>query len=278
MFSNLEKKWMQEFKHSPNGRHAAGISRPNQLLWFDFVTGEESRVDLGDVEISHCHFSPRGDFLSVLLEKRPSKVVNVYSAETRELHLSVDVDPNSSPGFLPKSNNHVHTISENGLPFTRIWDLDAKWEIARISGRTSVSLIGPDGKWLITEEAKAKWTRHFFPQSKKTSRGIGYDPKSDVKDMVCVVEMNTHQEVFRLEDEPAWFASLSPKGNTLLVVTSVADEIPLLTCWDIPARRPWPWILGIPFGFFALLLSVRWLLARRIRRKAQVARPATLSG
>src|SRR5262249_42923962 len=52
---------------------------------------------------------------------------------------------------------------------------------------------------------------------------------------------------------------------TLLVAGNDADGNTQLVCWDVPAARPWRWIIGAPAGLgtAVLLVSFAWKLRRR---------------
>jgi len=85
---------------------------------------------------------------------------------------------------------------------------------------------------------------------------------------VSVINPNVRQELLRLEVGPSAEANLSPNGRAVLITENGKGGATSITCWDVPARRPWRWILGIPFGLLAMMLSVGWL-RRRLRLKPQ---------
>ncbi len=54
------------------------------------------------------------------------------------------------------------------------------------------------------------------------------------------------------------------EGNPTLVTFDSADaDHPRWTCvWDLPLRKPWRWVVGVPLALGAVLLGVRWTWRR----------------
>ncbi|MBI3407430.1 MAG: hypothetical protein HY040_03625 [Planctomycetes bacterium] len=156
-------------------------------------------------------------------------------------------------------------------------------QIPRICESAVPARFTPDGRFLLDcgeshlQRGRPNWIKKLF-------ESVFAKPKnSSERYFISVVDVQSRREVFRLDDSPGLSASLSPDGKSLIVANcspffdGSETDTPELTCWDIPARRPWRWILGIPLGLLVLVMSARWLLIRWQRRKAQVAAKTALS-
>jgi WD40 repeat protein len=94
-------------------------------------------------------------------------------------------------------------------------------------------------------------------------------------DLIRVIDVPTLREVFHLADSHVEHAQLSPDGTTLLTVHPKDPSGPRLRCWDIPARHPWPKIIGIPAAVgVVLLLLGKWRQTRKARRVAPPVVPS----
>lgn len=96
-------------------------------------------------------------------------------------------------------------------------------------------------------------------------------------DYVSVWNMQSEKEVFSMYDRTTKSAALSPDGGTLLTSDTADDSRCLLTCWNVPGRKPWRWILGVPAALGVLLVApyqARKRCRGRKRAAAVVAQPS----
>ncbi|MBI3412091.1 MAG: WD40 repeat domain-containing protein [Planctomycetes bacterium] len=98
-------------------------------------------------------------------------------------------------------------------------------------------------------------------------------PRVTYRRPVSVIDMETFETVFALDEHPVpcIYPSLSPDGNMLLVAGVSHEGECSLTCWDVPGRKPWRWIMGIPAALGLLLLlfgGLRGLMRYRLNRNA----------
>ncbi|MBI3412089.1 MAG: WD40 repeat domain-containing protein [Planctomycetes bacterium] len=93
-------------------------------------------------------------------------------------------------------------------------------------------------------------------------------PKETYRRPVSVIDMETLETVFALQEHPVpcIYASLSPDGKALLLAGVSQDGECSLTCWDVPGRKPWRWILGFPAALVFLLVIFgglrRWMRSK----------------
>jgi hypothetical protein len=77
----------------------------------------------------------------------------------------------------------------------------------------------------------------------------------------------------------------TPDGRTLIVADQPnplawkSQGSPSITCWDVPARKPWGWVLGPPLGLAGSCLGLRTWRRRRMyaARKQDGAGPSAAS-
>src|SRR5262249_50493094 len=84
---------------------------------------------------------------------------------------------------------------------------------------------------------------------------------------LAVFQTDSREIVMWLDGLVPQNASLSPDGHSLLVLET-ADNACTLSCWDIPEKKPWRWILGVPAGLGLLLVVPYQAWKRRRVRKA----------
>jgi hypothetical protein len=96
---------------------------------------------------------------------------------------------------------------------------------------------------------------------------LGYPPTVDYQSLSAIVDLRTGRSVFTFEDSPRAWASNT--GNYVLTTTGGSDAI--LTCLDVPPRKPWRWVVGPPLALAALAVALNRAWAWRRRRRAAVA-------
>lgn len=91
---------------------------------------------------------------------------------------------------------------------------------------------------------------------------------------VAVIDTRDGRVAFRMQDRTlsadiglGEFARLSPDGHSLLTVHTRGDSHEM-RCYDVPERKPWVWIIGIPLAVGTLLASLRACWRRLLRRPA----------
>jgi WD40 repeat protein len=90
-----------------------------------------------------------------------------------------------------------------------------------------------------------------------------------------VFDGRTGEELGRVNLPNADLADLAADGRSLfLYIEAGADGEATLLCYDIPPRRAWSWIIGIPLALGLLLASLRAGWRRLRRRPAPAARSA----
>lgn len=94
---------------------------------------------------------------------------------------------------------------------------------------------------------------------------------------VYVFDVRSRRTLFEFAAPAVLDAILSDDGETLLTVHQADDE-QILRCWDVPARKPLRWVVGVPLGILLTLLMLRdgWRLGRR--RAAQSVTPLATKG
>lgn len=92
------------------------------------------------------------------------------------------------------------------------------------------------------------------------------------RDTIVVVDTDSCGERFRLYGSGAKWAKLSDDGDTLLTGHVSFDGGDSLRTWDVNARKPLHWAIGIPTTLAALLAcAALWRSRRASRRAAQSA-------
>jgi hypothetical protein len=116
--------------------------------------------------------------------------------------------------------------------------------------------VRDDNRWLDWAMTKLE---AWFPERPREKR-----------DEITVQNLRTGAILCRVEQEDAAPGFLSGDNATLVTRQFVGEELqPSSTVWDVPAGRPWRWIVGVPLALGAAILGVRaaW---RRWRAKPVV--------
>lgn len=197
------------------------------------------------------------------------------------------------PVILPKAGERVPVMLALGLvKTTPLFTSDSRSVIVKGAGRTIDILDADDGRVqaqipvlygtvkdpMLTPDDRfllvycQQKDAHKVPQKDWFSRLLDklvgrWAPIS--LDLVSVWDLQTYKEVFRLDDRDASCAAISPDGKTVLT-SSFATDGCVLTCWDVPGKRPWRWIVGIPVGMGLALIG-----ARQAWRRWRGRKPAT---
>jgi hypothetical protein len=108
---------------------------------------------------------------------------------------------------------------------------------------------------------------------------LGMRPRSTSLVQISVIDLETTTLLMQTLDysqDPLQDWRLSPDGQSLLVNSRRGDGRGcILECWDVPARKPWPWIVGIPLVFGLCIWSARGAWRRWRKRRAAHERPQT---
>lgn len=75
--------------------------------------------------------------------------------------------------------------------------------------------------------------------------------------MVRVVDLTTKKDFCFVVEGGLHWACLSPDGRSLVLLQAGDDGNDVLCYWDIPPRRPWWIVVGVPAAILALVLLVR---------------------
>jgi outer membrane protein assembly factor BamB len=88
---------------------------------------------------------------------------------------------------------------------------------------------------------------------------------------VSVFDTRTGPSLLELYDGPVQSAVLTNDGNSLVTIHA-DDQGQMLRCWDVPARKPMRWVLGVPCAIAATVLMMRaaWRALCRRRKPAAV--------
>jgi hypothetical protein len=108
---------------------------------------------------------------------------------------------------------------------------------------------------------------------------LGMRPRSTTLAQISVIDLESATLLMQTLDysqEPLQDWRLSPDGQSLLVNSRRGGgKACVLECWDVPARKPWPWIGGVPLAFGLCSWSTRWTWRRWRKRRAAPERPQT---
>ncbi|MBI3410056.1 MAG: WD40 repeat domain-containing protein [Planctomycetes bacterium] len=137
----------------------------------------------------------------------------------------------------------------------------------RLPGSTYSAPLSGNGQFALVDSVGAPpedlQTRVFTFLNDWLNAGISIN-----NSRLLVIDLGSHREVFDLTNSSVQSLQLSEDGRTLLTVHG--DEAGVyLRSWDVPARRAWLTIVGIPAGVFLLLAVVGgWRDRRRAKRTA----------
>jgi WD40 repeat protein len=82
--------------------------------------------------------------------------------------------------------------------------------------------------------------------------------------IVRVMDTNTHGTVFEFPTPLGWSSQLSNDGRTLIVVQH-PNHGECFCAYDVPARKPLRWVIGVPCALGGVLVGARYALLRRRR-------------
>jgi hypothetical protein len=158
----------------------------------------------------------------------------------------------------------------------------AGFPMVPLCGNDMVQPLGP----VVTRDRRHLLVREMNPglqayQPNFVERWLGWltgrVPMNTLQDVVTVLEANTGRELVRMEHEQTEYAIISDDGSTLVTAHRDLDGAMTLRVWDVPLRRSWKWIIGIPATLLTLVLAARWWRTRRKGPSAARAEPDTLA-
>jgi WD40 repeat protein len=97
--------------------------------------------------------------------------------------------------------------------------------------------------------------------------------RADFETVTRVVDTQTGEQLCRLELRGATLVDLAPDGRSIFMQEEDRDgNGGVLSCYDVPARRYWTWIIGIPLAVALLLVGLRaaWLWVRTRKDKNRI--------
>lgn len=108
----------------------------------------------------------------------------------------------------------------------------------------------------------------------KLGEWIQPDPIGGVVQMSIVIDPDAGKLLFQAShhtNDNFYRCRLSRDARTIFISYGEPGDRRVIECWDVPARKPWHWIVGIPLacGAGAWLLRRGWL---RWRRRTSVTR------
>jgi WD40 repeat protein len=255
---------------------AAEREAGGQLEFWEVPAGKR----LGDARIAfdslHARFAPDGKVFALLHWDR---LALIEASTGRELwHEAYDPQaffPNSA--FLFASDSQSLVVQTRG---------DLQWRDA--ADGTLLETRLESGNFAIPAPPAWKHDRvlaYEIPQGGGGARLTGWfeqqmrrwlprswlPPEADLL-RVYVFDARTRQTLFEVATPEVRQAMLSDDGELLLTVhTGEGDE--LLRCWDVPARKPLRWVLGVPLAIGTVLLLlqalVKWRSAKGAKKRSE---------
>jgi WD40 repeat protein len=143
---------------SGDGGLLGSASWDNTVRIWDFTTGEQIALLAHPGKVRALAFSPDRRYLATGMSFEPGKNVVLWGAEPGVFKKVATLDGNadgtvcmafSSDGAILATGGQDHLI--------RLWDVDHRTELARLSGHSQVIenlVFSPDGKWLVSVAGK----------------------------------------------------------------------------------------------------------------------------
>lgn len=144
-------------------------------------------------------------------------------------------------------------------------DADAAIVFATADGRRA--LVQGGGFRLRNQEKARGWGERFFQWLESWFKPS--DPLGLLKRETShqVIDLEAGNILLELNAVGEGRSFLSDDGKSLLVQENRSTEgTTTLHCFDVPARKPWAWIIGVPVGIGVCVVAWKWL--RRKRRAA----------
>ncbi|MBI3407433.1 MAG: WD40 repeat domain-containing protein [Planctomycetes bacterium] len=280
----IHMDYLAEF--TQDGSWCAGYNLDSEKneLW-DVRIGTKE-MEFGDLR-EHFVFSPDSRYLGYLFWPDDEEVFQLIDLQSRRVLWSRPIcsEARFSTG-CPLCRYETRPAFTPNSRFVIIPGVDAAFDVVAASSGELVFQFAPGkrksgppepqisktGLVLLSSELNVdEWAvKSVLSVDAWLEKLFGKAGKSP-KYALSLIALDTRQELLGLQVEPDSEAILSPDGHALLITEFDESGTTSITCWDIRARRPWRWILGIPLGLLAVTLSARWLLRLRQRRKPQAA-------
>jgi len=131
-------------------------------------------------------------------------------------------------------------------------------------GSVFSSGLTPDRRFLLVQDFGSRRAERLTLWQKILSWLPWQIPDLDaMKDLVIVFDMDNLSERFRLEGWNSDKAMISTDGKILATSHHVGDEHQIIRCWEIDARKPLHWAIGVPAGLAAIAVVFAWWRGRR---------------
>ncbi|HMF18107.1 MAG TPA: WD40 repeat domain-containing protein [Gemmataceae bacterium] len=250
----------------------------NEVVFWDLMSARENGRTVLGMPSYGAVFSPDGTLVAVGSDRRAGtpEVVMVLDTRTREILWSSPIRNrwlfDASGAILVLTNGTTYDME---LRDARTGALQASFP--RPSGYTWNPELSGNGRRAVVEDhlrdaqgnPPKSWLHKLIDDWLPRAR----DRESDW--LVRVIDLPTGKEILRLQHSQSMHPLLSWDGNSVLLQFADAkgEEGPHVRCYDLPPRRPWLTIAGIPAGIgVAFLLLGAWLKRRRESFRARSVR------
>jgi hypothetical protein len=245
--------------------------------------------------IGDCPWEP-GDWLDVITDQGPPRLLIVSQTKSevhlRDLNTLQTIWARNWPNwdhlyrdsgsarlmreYVAFSNDLERLDLSNGQTRNRVPLAGPRFQTLGRPGRGRIELFEPtvsaDGRFAVL------WTHLFVNDVPLGERWLaqlrntlGARPHSNELVQLSVIELASGKLLMQTPNYADWPLNnwqLSPDGQSLVVLCFTGEDEnaeTILECWDLPARKPWPWIVGIPlaFGLCSWLARRAWLRWRK---------------
>jgi hypothetical protein len=286
--TTVERPLGAQLEFSPDGRrlvvlHQAFLDKSNQsngsrLEFFDVASGRQlSQVD-GDVRGQH-RFSGDGRYL--LLDGAGRAAVHEVPSGRlcvdRPLHFT---RPRGFPIFCADSR-YLVDCAEHRVEWSDLASGAVQASLSLPSAALPPQPATPNAVLTVTgptaQEARQAGLVLLHGRASRLSAPLltpleellqrwlparVRQPSSDVT-VLSVVDLQGRRLVQSLDSRDLLDGRIAQDGKTLVTLHGASDGERTLSCWDVPARTRWHWILGAP----ACVIAASYLRSAHDRRK-----------
>lgn len=252
-------------------------TEPRKTLWefFDAANGHSLGRVSADVEFvklgGGAELTPDGRRLRIVMNGRRSEM---YAVPTGEL-LWGDLKGQKLLGFSADSRRVALLGSD-----LSIRDVDSGNTILTVAGSfRSVSENRKRTRRFLWATATGTDYRELGPLDRFLQNWLPSGVITEEVDIgqVVVLDMDLGTIHAHLENFSVGNAAVSSDGRFLATQTTKLPSIDpagatrsgetVIHCWELPLRRPWMWIIGVPVGLGCILLVIgRWRQAQKVSK------------
>jgi hypothetical protein len=179
--------------------------------------------------------------------------------------------------ILVSLDNDIEGIDPaNGKTLRRVPLVGARYHALNFGPRTN-----PNGSMILIVECRRKEQEVLHSWLAELEDWWMGDGRASVMYVGAAVDLEAGTVLFKRQlfiDDKLFRFWLGPDARNAIFSYKDRDGQHTIEGWDVPARKPWLWIVGIPlaFGVSAWLARQAWL--RRRKRRASAGRVALLPG